>query len=218
MSYSKQELIDALIEFKNEYGRYPTRKDFRAKRITPSKNVFYRNFGSMENAIKQAELYESGKPVLEDEQERKSLKPSSKKGGFQCPFCGNWKQNAEEYYSSLTILIINRFIDLLNSNNGEGYFSAVMDCIYKVFGTKNQTVRRALEKEGYLEEFEQRHNVEEQDLSSQSYGKLKCYKCGKYKDDGEITIDIVSPYRTENICEDCLSKKQQRGKKEDPKN
>lgn len=120
----------------------------------------------MDNAIKEAELYERGELIEENEQERKSIKPSSKKGGFQCPFCGSWTQNAEEYYSSLTILIINRFIDLLNSNNGEGHFSGVIDCIYKVFGTKNQTVRRALEKEGYLEEFDQRHNVEEQDLSS----------------------------------------------------
>lgn len=110
------------------------------------------------------------------------------------------------------------FLGPLNSDNGPSCFSAVMDYIHKVFGIKNQTVRHELEKAGYLGNFDLRYSVEEQDLGSQGYGKLRCYRCGKYKDDWEITVDTISPHRTENICEDCLSKKQQKRKKEDPKN
>ncbi len=156
MPYSKQELIEALIEFKNEYGRYPTRKDFKAKKITPSKNTFYRVFGSMENAIKQVELYEKGELIPEDEREIKSIKAVSKKGGFQCAFCGNYTNDADKYYSSMAITLSMRFIKLLKSRKGQGPFDGVMDSIYyAVFGGKNPVMRGALRSAGYLETFEQ---------------------------------------------------------------
>ncbi|MFC2164027.1 helix-turn-helix domain-containing protein [Acidobacteriota bacterium] len=37
--------------------------------------------------------------------------------------------------------------------------------------------------------------------------KLICYACGKEREDYEITIEIISPYRTEFICEDCYSRR-----------
>jgi hypothetical protein len=157
MSYSKEKLLESLIKFKDEYGYYPTRKDFRAKRITPSKNVFYRLFGSTENAFKQAEAYEKGELVIEEEKKRKVKRPIKEKGGFCCPFCGNYTNNAEEYYSSLETILTIRFLDLLKSSNGQGYFEGVMDCIYAVFGLENSTVRQELRSAGYLEQFDQRH-------------------------------------------------------------
>ena len=155
MSYSKKELIEALIEFKNEYGRYPTRQDFKAKKVTPSKNTFYRGLGSMENAIKQAELYVDGELIIEDEREIKSIKAVSKKGGFQCAFCGNYTNGADEYYSSMAKILAMRFIKLLKSSKGQNYFDGVMDCIYEVFGGENPVMRKALRSAGYLETFEQ---------------------------------------------------------------
>lgn len=208
MSYKKQELIEALIEFKSKHGRYPTRQDFKAKRITPSKNVFYRNFGNMESAIKQAELVERGELIVEDEQEIKSIKPSSKKGTFQCPFCGSYTTDSEKYYSNLTRTLAMRFVDLLNSNNEQKYSDGVMDCIYKVFGGRNLTVRQALRSSGLLEKFEQRYGTEAQALNY----KLRCYKCGELKDEWEITVDTSKSY-CKDICEDCLSKKQNGKKK-----
>jgi len=83
--------------------------------------------------------------------------------GFQCPFCGNYATDAREYYSSLTQIISMRLTGLLQSNNGQDYSDGVMDCIYKVFGTKNMAVRRVLAAAGYLEKFEQRYEIEPQE-------------------------------------------------------
>jgi len=39
---------------------------------------------------------------------------------------------------------------------------------------------------------------------SATVGKsMRCWRCGEFKDDLEITIESVSPYRTEYVCEDC---------------
>lgn len=217
MSYTKREMLEKLIEFKNEHGHYPARKDFDAKNGLPSRNTTYRKFGSIENAVKQAELFERGEQVIEDEQERKSIKPLSSARGFQCPFCGNYTTNADEYYSGLTTIIINRFIGLLNSNNEQSYSDGVMDCIYKAFGLKNLTVRNALKEAGYIEKFDQRFNIEEQDLDSQGYRKLRCYKCGQLKDDWDITVDTSTKTFVEYICEDCLSEKNKGGNKNETK-
>jgi len=83
--------------------------------------------------------------------------------GFQCPLCGNWTTNPYKYYSSLTIILTMRFIELLNSSNGnaEGYFEGVLDSFYKVFGPRNPVVRHELEKAGYLEKFDQRFRLEQ---------------------------------------------------------
>ena len=163
MSYSKKELVEVIIEFKNEYGRYPTRQDFKAKKIKPSKNTFHRVFGGMEKTIEQAELYAKGELILEDEQEIKSIKPVSKKGGFRCAFCGNYTHDADEYYSSMAIILSMRFIKLLNSKKVQGHFDGVMDCIYGVFGGKNPVMRKALRLAGYLEIFEKRYDDEERE-------------------------------------------------------
>ena len=159
MSYSKEQLLESLIKFKSEYGYYPTRKDFRAKRITPSKSVFYRLFGNMKNAYKQAEAYEKGELVVEEEKKKKVKKSIKEKGGFCCPFCGNYTNNAEEYYSSLATILTVRFIELLKSNLGQSYFEGIMDCIYGVFGPENSTVRQELRSAGYLEQYDKRHGI-----------------------------------------------------------
>ncbi len=57
---------------------------------------------------------------------------------------------------------------------------------------------------GYLEIFEERYDVEAQDLNQQGGGRLKCHSCGKLHEDWKITIETISPFRTEDICEDCL--------------
>ncbi|MFC2160137.1 hypothetical protein ACFLRX_00630 [Acidobacteriota bacterium] len=44
-----------------------------------------------------------------------------------------------------------------------------------------------------------------------SGGRYKCYKCEEYRDDWEMTIECITQYGHEDICEDCYSKK---GRKE----
>lgn len=114
----------------------------------------------MEKAIEQAESYVKGELIIEDEREIKSIKPVSKKGGFQWAFCGNYTDGVDEYYSSLTKIIAMRFIELLNSSNEQNYFNGVMDCIHAVFRGKNPVMREALRLAGYLEIFEKRYDVE----------------------------------------------------------
>lgn len=104
-----------------------------------------------------------GKETKEEEFLPKKLRRRSaakEPTGFQCPFCGNYTSDANEYYSSLTQIISMRLTGLLQSNNGQDYSDGVMDCIYKVFGTRNMAVRRALAAAGYLEKFEQRYEIE----------------------------------------------------------
>ena len=117
-----------------------------------------------------------------------------------CDFFKNkLKKSWEPKKSSLTTILIMRFMDLLKSNKGQNFFDAVMDCTYSIFKGNNQSVREALELAGYLEAFEQRHGTGEQD---QEY-KLQCAYCSEWKWDWLITIDdsIVARY----ICEDCLA-------------
>lgn len=65
-------------------------------------------------------------------------------------------------------------------------------------------MRKALRLARYLETFEKRYDVEAQDLSQQGGGRIKCHRCGKLHEDWKITIETISPFRTEYICEDCL--------------
>ena len=161
----------------------------------------------MQNAIKQAELYEKGDLTIKDEREIKSVKPISKKGGFQCPFCGNYASGAEGYYSSLATILAKRFTNLLKSNNGQSYFDGVIDCILAVFGGDNRVMRRALALERLLEKFEQRYGSSEEETGH----KLKCYLCGQWKEDWEVTIDESKV--TGFICEECLSSRKNRKNK-----
>lgn len=37
-------------------------------------------------------------------------------------------------------------------------------------------------------------------------GMMRCHKCGEHKNDWEMTIECLTPYRHEDICESCSSK------------
>ncbi|MFC2164053.1 hypothetical protein ACFLT2_03540 [Acidobacteriota bacterium] len=129
--------------------------------------------------------------------------------GFQCVFCGNYAANPNEYYSRLSSIILSRFIELLKSSKEKNHAEIALDFIHAVFGADNQAVRIELEGAGYLEQFEKRFR--QRGSGYQGNGKYKCYKCGDVYEDLEITIDIISPYRTEFICEDCVSNKNNGG-------
>lgn len=151
MSYSKQDLLDRLIAFKNEHNRYPTRQDFRSKKITPSKNVFYRIFGSMENTFKQAELFESGELVLEEKQ--KTRHTISKKIGFSCPFCGSDIQKPFDYATCKTYIIL-RFVEHIKKNHAnKDYLNGIFDCMASVFGRDHRDVERAIGEAGFLKAY-----------------------------------------------------------------
>lgn len=166
--YSKNDLIKALIAFKEKHeGKLPTKQDWKKGKMRPSLSTFYRRFESLNDALKEADKFNSVREfeakISENNEERlpskkRRLKSAPKQqSGFRCPFCGAYTCNADNRYSSLTIILIMRFKDLLNSNNGGSYSEGVFDCIYKVFGVENQRVRLELKKAGYLEKFDQRH-------------------------------------------------------------
>lgn len=159
MAYSEQELLKRLGTFRKEHGRYPSHSDFKNRVITPSRNVYYRKFGTMENVIKQAELYGRGDLSLEDEQDQKHKRSIRQEKGSTCFFCGNQIRDLEEYYSNLTRILIMRFIERLESDNGDSYFNAVLDCIHDVFGNDNRFIRQKLAAAGYLDKFERRYPI-----------------------------------------------------------
>ena len=127
------------------------------------------------------------------------------KTGCKCPFCGNNMGNPSAYYSSLTTILTMRFMRLLEVNKGETYFDGVLDCIDAVFGVANSWIREALQGTGYLEKFDERFKERINEVGIGSEWKDRCYKCGKFYEDYELTIDCVSPYRTKYICEECVS-------------
>ncbi len=202
MAYSEQQLLEYLNVFNQENGRYPTHSDFKNGGISPSKNVYYRRFGGMENAIEQAERYENGDLIFEEKKGGATKILKTTKGTFQCPFCGSWKSRIDEYYSSLTIRLSMRLVDLLESAEDECCFNQVLDCIYAVFGFENSAIRRKLEILGYLRTYEERFC---KDVKDAKY-KLICHVCGELKDEWDVTVDTTTT-NCEYICEDCLSKK-----------
>jgi hypothetical protein len=138
----------------------------------------------------------------EDLPKNRRSRPAAKKhSGFQCPFCGNWTSNVDEYYSSLTTILSMRFINLLQSANDECCFNQVLDCIYAVFGFENSVIRNNLEIAGYLPKFEERFGKAVKDAEY----KLRCHVCGELRDEWDVTIDTFTP-NAEYICEHCLSK------------
>ncbi len=145
--------------------------------------------------------------VIEEAEQPKKKRTrlvAKKHTGFRCSFCGNYTTGINEYFSSLTDILLTRFIKLFKSNNGQNYSDAVIDCIHAVFGNHNPMMRRTLKLDGCLEAFEQRHGK----MDEGSEHKLKCDYCNEWKWEKQITIDDSKVARL--ICEDCLSKKQEK--------
>lgn len=139
-----------------------------------------------------------------DRPKKKRTRLATKKHtGFQCSFCGNYTTGINEYYSSLTNILLTRFINLLRSDNRDSYFDGVIDCIHAVFGNHNPVMRKALKLDGCLDAFEQRHG----NINEASEHKLKCDYCNQWKWEHLITVDDSKVARF--ICEECLSKKQE---------
>lgn len=145
--YSGKELLERLLEFKIENNRYPSLADFDEGKLGFSRSVIYRRYGSLKEAFKNADLYESGGLKIDEETEKKT-------GEFRCPFCGSWTMSPEAYYQSLSVVLSGRFIALLEENKDSFAFEAIMNCIKAVFGTRNKRMRSELEKAGYLEKFD----------------------------------------------------------------
>ena len=162
MAYSKMELLDKLTAFQELHGRYPTRIDFRSKKITPSKNAFYAAFGNMPNAIKLAGLYSRG--ILPTEEEQREVRTSRSKDKYRCPWCGSDQQRPFDY-ATCSYYIRQRFLELLKKIplNSE-YQNAVFDCLLSVFGAGHRELERALGEAGFLDEFSER--VKQQQPSS----------------------------------------------------
>lgn len=189
-SYEKEDLIKALIDFRNDHGvNFPTKKDWEAGKIKPSMRTFHRKFESLENAVMEAGKFKSvsdyDNHLYEEEQVREVKKykrkfknknspterndedipkhknrrcTANQRSGFPCPFCGGNVSYKTEYHSSLATILIGRFVDLLNSNNGPDYSCAVMDCVFKVFGPVNPIMRKEMESAGYLEKYDREFN------------------------------------------------------------
>lgn len=157
MSYKENELIESLLHFKQENGRFPSRKDFQMGSVGPGKSTFYRAFGSIENAISRAVALEKGELVIDYKNNSKKISSKTLPGGMQCPFCGGLVDRISEFYSSLVVVLSSRFIGLLKSGNEQTYADGVLDCISAVFGPINPVIKNALLKAGFLSLFEDRH-------------------------------------------------------------
>jgi len=95
--------------------------------------------------------------VLAKEDLSKALirfKDSVKETKANCDHCGiDINRNQRPFLSSLTRVLIMRFLELLRSENGSDYISGVLDCIHAVFGTENTMMIKALDNEDFLDPF-----------------------------------------------------------------
>ncbi len=74
--------------------------------------------------------------------------------GTNCDYCGiEINRSQRPFISSFTRILIMRFLELLRSENGTDYISGVLDCIYAVLGSKNPTMIKVLDGEGFLGAF-----------------------------------------------------------------
>lgn len=154
MAYTQSDLVKNLIEFNDEYGRYPTHKDFEEGLIKPSRNVFYRQFGDMNKAIEKAELFRSGK-LKNVEPEYRKIKCRDQRA--QCSFCGNPVNDPNKHYDTIQVIIMSRFLENYKQSHSEEYRTAIFDCCISIFnGKNNQYLRKELEKRGLLEKFDLR--------------------------------------------------------------
>jgi len=154
--YQKRELLEMLLNFKAQHERFPTTQDFKNKLVAVSRKTIQRIFGSMQEANLLAEQYQRGEIKFDE-----TPLPSPKnRTGFYCPFCGSFQQNADEYYSSLTNILSNRFINLLKVNGDIDYRDGVFDSIHAVFGMENLTMRKLLALDGELEAYDEKFRDE----------------------------------------------------------
>jgi len=123
-------LADRLNEFRTQYNRYPTHGDFRERRITPSRAIFYKVFNGMGEATKYAEeLWIKERFRLKKKRIRKFS--GKKQEGIICPCCGRaWEGNL---HSALREAIKKR---LLYIENSESYQTAVLRLMVFLFGTQ----------------------------------------------------------------------------------
>lgn len=157
MKYTKKELVQRLIKFKNENdGQYPTVKELDGGKVGISRWTYYKNFGNLTKTIEIANQYEKGEIQFEEPQI-----PLESKQGFDCPFCGNWATGAKEFYSSLNRLLSLRFAERVGDpENHPEYNSAVLDCVHDVFGRNNVMMLNALAKQGKCDIFQERWTKE----------------------------------------------------------
>jgi hypothetical protein len=157
MSYTDRELIEALLKFKQESGQFPSLRDFGARQNLPSKNTYYRAFGSLENAVDRAIAFDRGEPDNAGQIKHRNRQTRTISRGMECPFCGGFVDKISAYYSSLVSILSSRFVGLLKSANDNGYINGILDCIHAVFGPENPVIKNALLKAGFLGLFEDRH-------------------------------------------------------------
>jgi len=96
------------------------------------------------------------------------FKDSVKETKANCDYCGiEINRNQRPFISSFTRVLIMRFLELLRSENRTDYISGVLACIHAVFGTENTMMKKALDKEDFLDAFLKRfpNKTEESDLS-----------------------------------------------------
>jgi len=210
MAHNKKDLIEGVIRFKEKHDRYPTPKDWRDKLMTPDRNVYKRHFGKPEKIIQIAEAFERGDVSFDSNtsQLKTRAKAESKdtkgSGAFPCPYCGSTTP-VDGYHSTLKTIQTNRLIKRLKeANNDACRVMTIIDCMVDICGPQNEILRPELALLGYLETFEGKFMEK---YGAADLGKERCYKCGNYYDDHELTIDCISPYRTEYICDNCVSTK-----------
>jgi hypothetical protein len=169
---------------------------------------------------------------------KKAAQTKKKKSGFQCSFCGGWTTGVNEYYSSLTKILLMRFKKRLENTPPEHCW-IVWGCIEDVFGKNNNAVQEqigirdnAIPKPRYISEMKTTTGhiegvpvnfiTEKQkkelpwswkdtldEEGQDSLYKLRCHKCRQLKDEWEITSDFNSKPFAEYICEDCLSRERE---------
>ena len=145
--YTKKELIEALIEFRDKNGEFPTRQNFKDRTFPISTKPYYNNFGGLEKAIEFTKRYQSGEAELEE------YKIHVEREGFNCPFCNSFTTGADKFFSTLNYTLASRYTANLKEAGSQEETNGIFKCIFSTFHVRNKRMNEFLSNEGYLEAY-----------------------------------------------------------------
>jgi hypothetical protein len=162
------ELAGKLNDFRIRYNRYPVHGDFKEKRITPSRAIFYKVFSDMEEATRYAEDLWI-KERFKSRKIRRRRGSGKKQEGFLCPCCGQAWVGVQGFFNMLREAIKQKLLYV--GGNSRDYRSAILELLVFLFGTQE------IESLGY--------NVEKIETN------YACFCGGKFKPNLDSSFKVI---------------------------
>jgi len=143
----KDALMPIAIKLLNSHGRNITDQGYLGGVLDFILALFGKDCVTLNARLERREY-------LEKLIERFGQQYSDKEIDSVCPFCGHEKKGKDYYTSSLKRVLIERIIGLFNdcfNIENSRYEDAILSYVYKMFGSGNPAIRKALKAWGFDE-------------------------------------------------------------------